>query len=646
MKKIKFFPEKTKIGGLLAGCALLSASCNSFLDIVPDNVPVIDHAFTNAMEAEKYLFTCYSYLPGSGEPSGNIGMTAGDEIWLNMPNHVAAPAWDYIAKGVRSADKSQPDFWKGSDYTYALFVGIRDCNTFLENIEDMSKVADLTADKRARWIAEAKFLKAYYHYYLLRMYGPIPIVDRNLPVSASPEEVQVKRQPFDDCVKYIVDLLDECNPDLPAVITNRQSELGRITKPINRAVKARVLLLAASPLFNGNSDLANFRDNDGLPLFASEEDSGKWAQAADAAREAIESAENAGHDLYYFDDAPFEISETTKTQLSVRQAVCDRWNDEVVWGRSGGRGRAGATLQNACMPMLDASMNINAVRGCMAPTLQVVEEFYTRNGVPIKEDKTLDFTEINELRTATADERYNFQEGYTTARINFDRENRFYADIGFDGGKWIMEYHPSRSDVDTYVLQAKVGQLGYGQVQGATSSTGYFTKKLVHWESGFGNTTAGVVEYAWPEIRLAEIYLMYAEALNEAEGPVADVHLYLNKVRSRAGLESVEASWRKYSTNPTKPDTKEGMREIIRRERLIELALEGHRYWDLLRWKLATDYFNQPITGWDVSQSDAEAYYQVKTIYNRTFVAPRDYFNPIPNSEMNVNGNLVQNPGW
>lgn len=646
MKKIKFFPEKTKIGGLLAGCALLSASCNSFLDIVPDNVPVIDHAFTNAMEAEKYLFTCYSYLPGSGEPSGNIGMTAGDEIWLNMPNHVAAPAWDYIAKGVRSADKSQPDFWKGSDYTYALFVGIRDCNTFLENIEDISKVADLTADKRARWIAEAKFLKAYYHYYLLRMYGPIPIVDRNLPVSASPEEVQVKRQPFDDCVKYIVDLLDECNPDLPAVITNRQSELGRITKPINRAVKARVLLLAASPLFNGNSDLANFRDNDGLPLFASEEDSGKWAQAADAAREAIESAENAGHDLYYFDDAPFEISETTKTQLSVRQAVCDRWNDEVVWGRSGGRGRAGATLQNACMPMLDASMNINAVRGCMAPTLQVVEEFYTRNGVPIEEDKTLDFTEINELRTATADERYNFQEGYTTARINFDRENRFYADIGFDGGKWIMEYHPSRSDVDTYVLQAKVGQLGYGQVQGATSSTGYFTKKLVHWESGFGNTTAGVVEYAWPEIRLAEIYLMYAEALNEAEGPVADVHLYLNKVRSRAGLESVEASWRKYSTNPTKPDTKEGMREIIRRERLIELALEGHRYWDLLRWKLATDYFNQPITGWDVSQSDAEAYYQVKTIYNRTFVAPRDYFNPIPNSEMNVNGNLVQNPGW
>ena len=646
MKRIKFpIREKIKACGI-ACCTLLAVSCNSFLDIVPDNIPVIDHAFTNAMEAEKFLFTCYSYLPGSGEPAGNIGMTAGDEIWLNMPNHVASPAWDYIAKGVRSADRTQPNFWSGSDYTYPLFMAIRDCNIFLENVEDTSKVADLTVDKRARWIAEVKFLKAFYHYYLLRTYGPIPIVDKNLPVSASPEEVQVKRRPFDECVRYIVDLLDECNPDLPSVIANKQSELGRITKPINRALKAKVLLLAASPQFNGNSDYANFRNHDGELLFTPDPDPDKWALAADAAKEAIESAESAGHELFYFKDAPFEISETTKTQLSIRQAICERWNKEVVWGRSGGRGRAGAALQNACMPLLDGGMNINTVRGCIAPTLAIVEEFYTKNGVPIDEDKTLNFTKINELRTATADERYNFEQGYQTARINFDRENRFYADIGFDGGKWIMEYHPSRSDVDTYVLKAKRNQLGAGVVNGATSSTGYFTKKLVHWESGFGNTTTGVVEYAWPEIRLAEVYLMYAEALNEAEGPVADVHFYLNEVRKRAGLGTVEESWKNYSKNPTKPNTKEGMREIIRRERLIELALEGHRYWDLLRWKLATDYFNKPITGWDINQSQAVAYYQVKTIYNRSFVAPRDYLSPIDTKELNVNANLVQNPGW
>ena len=198
-----------------AAAVILSAvSCNAFLDVVPDNVPVLDNAFSNQQEAEKVLFTCYSYLPGSGEPSGNIGMTAGDEIWLNMPNHLAAPAWDYIAKGIRSVDQAYPDFWRGSDYTYPMFTAIRDCNIFLENIEDQNKVHDLKPDMRARWIAEVKFLKAYYHFYLLRTYGPIPICDKNIPVSASPEDVQVKRDTFEDCVDYIVGLLDECNPDL------------------------------------------------------------------------------------------------------------------------------------------------------------------------------------------------------------------------------------------------------------------------------------------------------------------------------------------------------------------------------------------------------------------------------------------------
>lgn len=633
---------------LMASAMFAAVACNGFLNVVPDDVVTIDHAFSNQVEAEKYLFVCYSYLPGSGEPSGNIGMTAGDEMWLNTPNHVPSPAWEYIAKGIRTADLSQPDFWKGSDYTYNMMLAIRECNTFLENVENLDKVTDLPLDKRSRWIAEVKFLKAFYHWYLFRMYGPIPIIDKNISVSASPEEVQVRRNSVDECVDYIVGLLDECYADLPLEISNRQAEMGRITKPINRALKAKTLLLAASPLFNGNSDFANFKDKDGKNLFPAEYSQEKWTLAANAALDAIEVAQSAGHEIYYFDerDARFPISETTKTQLSVRMAVCDRWNDEVVWGRSSNRGVAGSTLQQGCMPLVDGSMNVNYARGCIAPTMAVVNEFYTRNGVPINEDKTLNFTNVNELRTATDEEKYNFKVGYRTARINFDREDRFYADLGFDGGKWLMSYTPSNSDVDTYVVESKQGQISYGTVSGNTSITGYFTKKLVNWESGFGNTTAGVFSYAWPEIRLAELYLTYAEALNEAEGPVDDVFTYVDKVRERAGLQGVKKSWTEYSTNSSKFETKEGMREIIRRERLIELALEGHRYWDILRWKEASDYFNRPIQGWDITQSESEAYYQVKNIYNRTFVAPRDYFNPIPNSDMIRNGNLVQNPGW
>jgi hypothetical protein len=108
----------------------------------------------------------------------------------------------------------------------------------------------------------------------------------------------------------------------------------------------------------------------------------------------------------------------------------------------------------------------------------------------------------------------------------------------------------------------------------------------------------------------------------------------------------VEESWTNYSINPGKPTTKEGMRQIIRQERLIELAVEGSRYWDLLRWKLGDEYLNTSIIGWDISQEETASYYKTKVIAHRQFISPRDYFLPIENAELRVNNKLVQNPGW
>src|SRR5690606_8392302 len=94
--------------------------------------------------------------------------------------------------------------------------------------------------------------------------------------------------------------------------------------------------------------------------------------------------------------------------------------------------------------------------------------------------------------------------------------------------------------------------------------------------------------YPWPVMRLADLYLFYAEALNEYhDTPVADTYHYLNLVRERAGLKTVEESWTQHSVNPEKYQHQQGLRQIIRQERTIELALEGHRFWDLLRWKEA-----------------------------------------------------------
>ncbi len=620
-------------------------SCDKFLDIVPDDVPVMDHALSSAIEAEKYLATCYSFINGSGDPKYNIGMTAGDEMWLHKEwDQIHAPAWYSIALGERNPDNSTPDLWAGV-HSNPRYKAIRICNDFITDISNESNVPDLTKDKRIRWVAEVKCLKALYHFELLRYYGPIPIVDKNLPVWASPEEVKVYRQPFDDCVEYISDLLDECLDDLPLAISNRQSELGRMTKPINRALKARLLLLAASPLFNGNTDYYDFADSRGVKLFPQEYDENKWELAAKAALEAIQVAESAGHELYYFQEpTAVTLSEVSKIQLNTRMALCARINNEAIWAPTGQSGIAGNDLQAGCMALLDNKINGGYVRGQMGPPMAIVEQFYTRNGVPISEDKYLDFSKGNKLMPATTGDMYNIETGFVTARINFDRENRFYSALGFDGGKWLMENHPSRTDFGTYTLYGKAG--GYASVGGA-SKTGYFSKKVVNWKSDFNSEGGtGAYQYAFPEIRLAEMYLAYAEALNEFSGPSDDVYDYLDRIRKRAGLEGVKSSWNKYSNNPSKYKTKEGLREIIRQERMIELCLEGHRYWDILRWKLGHKYFNAPIVGWDVTQKDTEPYYQYVVIYSRKFVSPRDYLAPIPNSEIIVNRNIVQNPGW
>lgn len=644
MKKIKQFGLRgSGFATVMIVCVFFGASCKKFLNIVPDNVATIDHAFANTVEAEKYLFTCYNYLPASGSTGGNVGLLAGDELWIpDFRQYFQAATWTVIARGLQNSGEPTANYWDGMQEGKDLYEAIRHCNIFLENVSNLEKVRDLSLNKRTRWIAEVKFLKAYYHFYLLRMYGPIPIIKENIPISAPPEAVRVKRRPVDECVTYISELLDESYKDLPQVISNKNDELGRITKPINRAVKAKMLLMAASPLFNGNSDYASFANKDGELLFNAQYDPEKWKLAANAAKEAIDDAEAAGHKLYYYTIPGFEMTDTTMIQMSIRGAVTERWNDEVVWGLSNSRAN---TLQRAGQPLLHADMSINAGYASLAAPLKIVQQFYSNKGVPIEEDKTQDFSEINKLRIATHKERVNFGERYETARINFDRENRFYANLGFDGGRWLTADLPARRDYEAYVVKAKVGQISAGSAFGLYSETGYFTKKVVNWESRFAANTS-LREYPWPEIRLADVYLMYAEALNEVSGPVPEVHRYLNLIRARAGLEPVADAWQKYSTNPAKPTTKEGMRAIVRRERLIEMAFEGSRFWDLRRWKESARELNGPVLGWDINQKDAVAYYQVRTIYQQRFIAPRDYFWPIRLAEMTVNVNLVQNPGW
>ncbi|MGV8093110.1 MAG: RagB/SusD family nutrient uptake outer membrane protein [Mangrovibacterium sp.] len=637
--------NRLKIALFVASLGLFSA-CDNYLDIVPDNVATIDYAFRLRSTTERFLFTCYSYMPSQGSISGNPAFFAGDELWL-PPANTSIAAWQ-IARGNQRVVDPYCNFWQGTQNGKDLYEGIRQCNIFLENIDI---VPDMQESEKRRWTAEVKFLKAYYHFWLTRMYGPIVLIKENLPISAGSDEVKIPRSPVDTCFAYIVQLLDEAGPDLPDKIDNEASELGRITKAIELSVKAQVLVTAASPLFNGNPDYQGLTNKDGTSLFNTTPDPEKWQKAADACREAIAFCESLGHQLYYYQPqfSQYDLSDTTLTQMSIRNAICEKWNQEIIWANTLSMSDQSQRIQGAATPRgLDPAKTTNSgTVGSIAPPLKIAEMFYSDHGVPITEDKTWDYGGRFNLKMAGETEKYNLKEGYTTAKLNFDREPRYYADLGFDGGIWYGQGHYNDKGSDLFYVQCKSGQAAAKVNENSYSTTGYWPKKVVHFQSiiGDGNTYTRQ-NYPWPVIRLADLYLLYAEALNEVNSaPVPEVYQYLDRVRARAGIPSVENAWTNYSRNPSKYQTKEGMRDIIHRERLIELAFEGHRYWDLRRWKEAVSELNKSITGWDLDQETAEGYYRERVILNQTF-STRDYLWPLNENTILANNKLVQNPGW
>lgn len=617
----------------------MTISCNKFIDVVPDNIAVIEDAFETRESALKFLATLYSYLPPYSS-TDNPALAAGDEISVN-DNVSRDWAARRISRGGQNVVSPLLGYWGNRGTVKNLFIALRDCNIFLDNI---NQPFDLKENERIKWIAEAKFLKAYFHFYLLRMYGPIPIIRENIEVSSGVEAVRVFREPVDDVVEYIVELLDEAIPDLPVEIEDRGLELGRITSPIAAAVKAKVLVTAASPLFNGNSDYQNFTDKTGRNLFSTSFDENKWVLAAEACKEAIDLAHDGGHELYKFDSRR-DWSDTTITKLSIRGSVTDRWNDEIVWG--GTNSQISGTLQSWAQAKIALDLKAESresTQSWWGPPLQIAEMFYSKNGVPIDEDINYDYENRYDIAEADQNQKRNIRVGFETAKLNMNRELRFYASLGFDGGIWFG--HGITDENNALIVEGKKGERAGRLDANRWSQSGYWAKKLVYYENV--QSTAGSSytsrSYPFPILRLADLYLLYAEALNESEGPAASYE-WVDLVRKRAGLEGVVESWTNYSKFPSKIETKEGMRDVIQQERLIELVFEGQRFWDLRRWKRALEFMNKDIKAWNVEGETTETYYNVIIVGKYKFLN-RDYFWPIAETDLIANTNLVQNPGW
>ena len=634
---------------LFVGILFFVSSCN-YLDVVPDNVATIEYAFKNSIAAEKYLYGCYSYRPRSGDIQNDPAMTGSDEtaqryVTLLSGTRFVIYGGYRIVRGEQSVTSPIMSMWDGNR---SLWVGIRDCNIFLENIET---VRDVMSHQKTRWIAEAKFLKAYYHYSLMKRYGPVPIIDVNQPISAGIREVQVYREPIDDVVSYITGLLDEAIADLPeAKDISMGLEAGRADKLIAMMMKAEVLLFAASPLFNGNTDFSGMKDNRGTQLFPQTYDVGKWTKAADACLEAINACHAQNKRLYNQAD-PLLINENDylKLETNFREMISDPWNSELIWG---GTNTDCNILQRDATPRI---IRVNAVTlanftGEWSPTLSLVGRFYSANGVPIEEDKDWEskgwYQDRFSVRPepSSGDDIYKIKEGEKTAYLHFNREPRFYASISFDKGIFFGSGYNNFKDVKYAMFKNK--EISGFQAGEANSISGYAAKKMSNYKNTQQNDRSSWIYSPFPVYRLADLYLMYAEALNEAGGSVSQVFEYVDMIRARAGLEGVVDSWTKYSTNPEKINTLEGRRSIIRQERSIELALEGKRFWDIRRWK-EIDLYNNDPQGWNImGETDADFYNIVSLRREAVKFTVKDYFWPISENNLFVNKNLIQNYGW
>lgn len=632
---------------IVMACSLLGvlSSCN-YLDVVPDEKATEKDAFEDKEAARRFIYSCYAYIPNPRNGTSSLDLFTSDEVVTAFEHETFAA----FPKGNYSASNPVISYWN------SLFQGIKQCYILLNNIDN---VPALEASVKADYIAQAKFLIGYYHFLLVRSYGPVILVKEE-PLLTTPADQYAARSSYDDCVDYVCQILDESAEGLPATRVNEH--YGLATSVAAKSIKARMLLYAASPLFNGNNEFyANFKDKDGNPLMPLTYDAGKWQKAKSAYEEAIRLAESAGYGLYkttdYMLDGYDNVEPVDPVQHTLRYTVIEPANNEIIWADC--RSEGAYSIQNKSLPFCNGS----AYNG-VSPTLTMLKRFYTKRGLPIDADP--DFPQGNSIYESTTVGEENASIGdpdAQTIRFNLDREPRFYAWVAFQGGFYeIMSAtdgngaYDSDASYQKYNQAVNQGKLVCDFVIGGNTSrqpagstlrtnnyspTGYLNKKGV--VPGYNVRTALYYPpfYPWPAIRLSELYLGYAEACVECND-LSTAKTYLNKIRERAGIPDVETSWNGIATLDQNK-----MREIVRQERTIEFYLENHTFWDLRRWKDAERHFGVKAKGMNILGTNIDEFAQeTEVTFERKFESPTQYLMPIPVTDVNRNQNLVQNPGY
>ena len=560
-------------------CLMVSStvlqSCKK-IENEPRDLYTYDIAFDktdqNAVLAQWFLNNIYNFLPNGFNRVGGdmLDAASGDAI-----SSVANSSISYYNNGFVSATNNPDNYFSNS------YNGIRQVNIFLANI-DVIPVPASNPTRTIRFKAEARFIRAFLYWELVKRYGGVPLMGDK--VATLDDDLQLPRNTYAECIDYIVAECDAIKNQL-YIEPIASTDLGHITRGAAIALKCRVNLYAASPLFNGGGIQGNPNATlNGYPTA----DPTRWQKVIAAAEELIALK-------------AYSLIQSGRTGYI--NIFIQKQNSEVILAKQSGND---FNLETTNAPVGYIVNNVQS-NGRTSPTQDFVNAFSMLNGLPITDPAS----------------------GYSAADPYKNRDPRFDATIFYNGSRWL-----NRS-VETF-------EGGLDRPNKSTANqtrTGYYLRKFL---SDFSTSSAySSASHNFVYFRYAEILLNYAEALNEV-GRTADAAAQIIEIRKRAGITAGTNARYGIPAGISQTD----MRTYIQNERRIELSFEEHRFWDLRRWKIANTELNKTLNGIKITKAANNTFtYQMVQVANIVF-QDKLYYMPIPYNETITDANLKQNFGW
>jgi len=576
--------------GLVTVTCFISACKKDFLD--QKTLSAIDEAavFQDSTRSLGIINNLYSNLGISFNPRrfNNTGLDAACDESEPVPDPTF---YTYkISSGGINANNADRGLWG------TTFQMVRAANIFLKNKDSIP----VTSATRDYWVGQVRFLRAWYLFTLLKHYGGIPLIGDK--VFSDNEKIDVPRSSYETCIKYLTEELDAAAAALPPSYRSGDVNQLKVTKGAALAVKARMLLYAASPLFNSGP---RGDDPEHLLTFPSANPE-RWKQASDAAKAVIDLGV---YSLYTTSATPLYTLFLQNTP-QVEHVL-------VYW-------QPWTTANNF---YVEASANPTSRGGMNGwagtkyfPTQELVDEFDMINGLRI--------TDPASGYPGIGDDMYKNRDPRLTYTVHY---NGSILRMGSFGDQPVNTYTGVIPTGNAAVTSASVD----GIYTSTGTRTGYFRYKMC-------NGGGGELYRPWVVMRYAEVLLNAAEATNEYTGPTAEVYDWLKMIRSRAGI--IPGANGMYGLKEGM--TKEEMREAIRHERRVELAFEEHRFWDIRRWKIAPQTENAETHGMEITRAANGSFsYRVIPIRKHVFTEAM-YFWPIPQSELTKSPALKQTPGY